>query len=542
MILDVEYLRDLLARTMDRVDAPDGCAVLLEGSIAEGFGNSSSDIDFLVIVDEAADQPTMPSILFIDGRRVEVRTRSARQLAEQFDHVRAAAATRRVVKLSEDVLNRCQRLLRGVPLRNKELIRRVQGLFDHREFAGVMRTWWAHRAQQAMRYAIALAEMDEQDEAVSWARAALTSGAKSWAAERGETYLEPKWLPLQLDRLGGDESEEFRALESRTPDPLPSDYLAACRELLAAFGIDGITPAGQQITVERAPGVTTWPIGERVHVVRDKRDVFVFGDQVGRTWQSVVFGRPLVDVLSRMSSDATASMAQFVRLGLVRLAWHGNRIVPSLPLSAPPGPITPPPSRARPIVTLGGAVVASEAAIDLVPLPARRFGAAAMTLVWSNVLIENAREDLDGALDRGQWRVAELTARRVVQACLRGLLSAHGINPLPPDSDLIRRLPLLDPLADEVTTAARQLDQVVINKAGQGRDVLVRVERFVARVRADIGARAFPASFHSEDAWQATLDIGYDWLRLGAYLAAELPIDEARDLLASGGAQPHTVD
>jgi len=68
--------------------------------------------------------------------------------------------------------------------------------------------------------------------------------------------------------------------------------------------------------------------------------------------------------------------------------------------------------------------------------------------------------------------------------------------------------------------------------------VLNELDALVAAVRSASGSPAFPASFDTARAWDDTLAIGYDWLRLGAYLDADLPIDEARDLLASGGAQP----
>ncbi|GAA1957482.1 hypothetical protein [Amycolatopsis minnesotensis] len=178
-------------------------------------------------------------------------------------------------------------------------------------------------------------------------------------------------------------------------------------------------------------------------------------------------------------------------------------------------------------------------AVDLVALPASRFGAAAMALVWSNILVENAREDLTGALDRGQWRVAELIARRMTQVSLRALLSAHGVSPLPPDSELVRGLGLLGADGREFEATARGLERPHLESEAAGRAALAELDAFVAAVRARIGASAFPDSFATAEAWRATLDIGYDWLRLGGYLDAELPIDEARDLLASGGSQPH---
>ena len=48
-------------------------AVFLEGSIAEGFGNGRSDVDFVAVFESGLEPPTMPYILFIDGSRIEVR-------------------------------------------------------------------------------------------------------------------------------------------------------------------------------------------------------------------------------------------------------------------------------------------------------------------------------------------------------------------------------------------------------------------------------------------------------------------------------------
>ncbi|MFB9904331.1 hypothetical protein [Allokutzneria oryzae] len=530
MILTEDYLQSLLDQTMKRIDAGPEYAVVLEGSIAEGFGNSSSDIDFLLIADSDAELPTMPSLLFVDGRRVEVRTRSVRQLSEQFDRV--ITAGNRVSKLDEDLLNRCQRMLRSFPLRRRDLIGKVKDQLPFESFCDIMRRWWAHRARHCLRYAGALTVLGQHEEARSWARAGLTQGAKSWAAGRGETYLEPKWLSLQLDRAGEEPVRDryFELLSSPDADP------ASCVEFAARIGITGCGYQPERLTVERVPGVTTWRTGERTHVVRGKEDVFALGADAAKVWGSVVFGRPLADVAT--TPEAGELIARFLRTGLVRLSWRGaGTLVPALPLAAPAGPLSPPPSAVSPAVTVGGAPVTGPGAIDLLPLPAKRFSASAMTLVWSNVLIENAREDLTGALDRGQWRVAEVITRRMVQVSLRSLLSAYGVNPLPPDDDLVRRLDLLPGTA--LATTARELESVRVGSPEEGTDALERLDTFVAGVRAVTGAGLFPSSFDSADTWRSTLDIGYDWLRLGAYLDADLPLTEAQDLLSSGGAQPH---
>src|SRR4051812_20116089 len=126
MIFSVDELRRLLDSALEQVDVPEDCGAVLEGSIAVGFGNSSSDIDFLLIDDSDREHVTMPTILFIEGRRVEVRMRSVRQLARQFEELRAGAAGPRPYTISEDLLNRCQRLSCAVPLRRPALVAEVR--------------------------------------------------------------------------------------------------------------------------------------------------------------------------------------------------------------------------------------------------------------------------------------------------------------------------------------------------------------------------------------------------------------------------------
>ncbi|MEU1519963.1 nucleotidyltransferase domain-containing protein [Streptomyces sp. NPDC005811] len=547
MILTEDQLQDLLDKSLAELPRGAGWAVVLEGSIAEGFGNPSSDIDFLLIARSEDDLPTMPSLLFVDGRRVEIRTRSVRQIADQFQALHEGA--RRPGRLSEDLLNRCQRLLHSHPLRGHALVDEVKAMLPAERFAAIAADWWAHRARQSLRHAMALLCLGESDEAVDWTRAGLVQTVKSWAAGHGETYLEPKWLSMQLDRADRpDVADRYWELEAAAPEAGDAHaaraHLTACLAFAGRLGLTGVPHRPERLTVERVAGVTTWQTDERVHVVRGRREVFALGERAGAVWRSLVLGRPLPAVLAAASDTGVAEpgplLAAFVRYGLIRLAWKGGgTVTPALPLAAPPGPVTPPPSTAQPLLSVRGAAVGGPDAIDLVPLPAERFAAATMALVWSNVVVENAIEDLTGALQRGQWRVAELTARRAVHAALRGLFSAYGVNPLPADSDLVRRIDLLPPATRPIGTRARQLLSRTVDSAQRGDALLTEVRDYVAQVRGTAGADAFPLSFDSADTWRATLELGYDWLRIGAYLDAELPLEEARDLLASNGAQPH---
>ncbi|MEU7765544.1 AMP-binding protein [Nocardia sp. NPDC049190] len=577
--LPIARVTQLLDRAMDSVAVPANSAVLFEGSLAEGFGNAGSDVDFLVLAPGAEELPTLPTVLFVDGRRVEIRTRSVAQLRRQLEQVAAAVTTD---DLAEDVLNRCQRFLRATVVRATPDAPDVTGLraaLPHSVLADILADWWFGRARHALRYAVALRALKVPDEAVGWARDGLLQAMKGWAARRGETYLETKWLPGQLDRLGGDDLiNRYRDLndpaawpgddESRALGDTPTDVLGVAkaqaapeesvweqlRELAADLGLDAPVDDPQRIRFARVPGVTTWPIGPRLHVLRGDRDVFVLSDSGARAWRSVVFGHSVADVLGRAHHDITAELAEFLRLGLVGLRWcDGELITPALAMCAPVRPYTPVPSTIVPALGLMGAA-RTDAVATFAPLPARHFTECALNLVWSNIVLENAREDLAGAVKDAQGSVADIAAHRLIAMCVRVLLSAFGLHPLPADvapvATLRRSLPRqaahrTDLLA-QVESAQRVRFSAIIAEGGDiaaGVSVLDDFVTLVRRVAAGTdpvaGADGFPASFDSREQWRRTLAIGYDWLRIAGYLDTELPLDEARDLLASGGQQPH---
>ncbi|MFC8043879.1 AMP-binding protein [Nocardia sp. NPDC057353] len=528
--LPAERVSGLLEAALRQVRVPEGAAVLFEGSLAEGFGNAGSDVDFLVVAAGDEELPTLPTVLFVDGRRVEVRTRSVAQLHGQLATVADGAA------LGEDVLNRCQRFLGATAVRpgSDVDLDALRAVLPKAELAARLTGWWSERAGQALRYAVLWRVLGADAEALEWARDGVNQALKAWAARSGETYLETKWLPEQLERVGA----EGRALAAR------ARALSEMPELLAfaaELGVGAVPDDPAELLFARRPGVTTWQIGDRVHVLRGD-DVFVLADDAARAWRSVVFRRPVPTVLERGGAIG-AELAEFVRLGFVAVEWRGAGVLtPALAMCDPVRPYTPVPHGAAPALGVRGAAV-SAAAVTLSPLPARRFTECALRLVWSNIVLENAREDLAGAVKDGQWAVADIAAHRMLAMGVRVLLSAFGIHPLPADvaaaATLERLLPAAAQQRTALLTALAAAQDVRFGPDPDPTSALGVLDDFVTLVRRTAGGTDFPASFDSREQWRRTLAIGYDWLRIAGYLNTDLPLDEARDLLASGGQQPH---
>ena len=546
-------IRELLAKTLDVVDVDDAATILLEGSLAEGFGNDSSDVDFLAIVPGDATTPTMPTVLFIDGRRTEMRTRSIGQLRGQLDTARAAFTDFNADLLDRpgnDTLNRCQRFLRAAVVRpgsDFEQVLQVQSSVPYREFTGWMRRWWLSRARQSLRQAVAFEAFGARADARAWARDGLQQAAKGWIAGCGEAYLETKWLSLQMDRSGESVAvARHRELDAALGEAAAGgavDRLDEAIAMAAEFGVTDVANDPAAVIFARVPGVTTWPIGQVLQVIRGDQDVFALTGEAATAWRSVVFGRPVSEAVAHCGRGSL--LAEFVRLGLVSLRWRDEAAIrPAIALCEPVQPYTCPPCTKMPAVRIGGAAV--DRPLVLSPVVARRFVECGGNLIWANIVVENAREDLLGAVKAGQTGVADVAAARLIGASIRVLASAFGCSPMPADAAFTATVERVVPPGtagrDELLGALGQALQVsfadAANSADDAQTLLTHLDELVNCIRR-ITESPFPPSFDSREQWRETLDLAYQWLRLAGYLDADLPLDEARDLLTAGGNQPH---
>ncbi len=535
MLLAPSYLRELLGKAFAHIDVPAEHAVVLEGSIAEGFGNDASDIDYLVITPGDRIQPTMPTILFIDGRRVEVRMRSAEQIRAQLDTLRTTAA-RDVGRVSDDLLNRCQRFVNCYPLVNEPFIERLREPLPPAELQDITARWFEHQTRPAYGFAAAMRLLGEPRYAELAERTALARAAKSWLSRQGETYLDFKWLSPQFARApgGAEVAAEYGELIAGTPSP------QAVGGFLTRLGL-GADARLDRLELRRRRGVTTWQLGSRVHVVRGRAEIFALSDRAARVWRSLPFGVPLERALAQGPGVTGPLIAFFHRLGLVELRWRGGPVLPGC------GSHTPTPATVLPLLALDGLLLVDgdrgtdvTGDVALAPTPARRFAACGMALIWGNLGVENAREDLVGAIGLDQEGTATAASLRMVRSACQSVIAAYGVDPQPPIEEaplVVARMPHVDPA---VAARAVELSAFLLRHGfGALPGGIGELDEFTLLVRRATRCE-FPSTFVSAEGWGSTLDIGYDWVRLGAYLDSAFPVEEARDLLASGGAQPAT--
>jgi acyl-CoA synthetase (AMP-forming)/AMP-acid ligase II/predicted nucleotidyltransferase len=534
----LERVRTLFEKTRELAVIPADATVHFEGSLAEGFGNEGSDIDFLLLVPGASKQAVMPTVLFVDGRRVEVRAQSHEQIRKRLLRVRRAIDTGSISGVTEDVLNRVQRFLHGIPLYTGPEYDQLLDIVTYSELTTLLCTWWRRRANGCLRHAAALTLLGDDDEAVTWAREGLAQNMKAFLAARGEGYIEIKWLPEQIARLRRDADQnvtalldEYEILDATHACP-GRDFIERALGLAVRLGGPRITLDPANVLLRRAPGVTTWPIGAAPHVVRDKNDVFMLSAECAQSWGHVVFGQSIAD-----TKAAHQHIRLFVHHGLIGLAWRGAGLITPVAAMCTPGrPVTPPPSSRRPVVTIDGAFTDRD--ITRSPLNARAFAECAGSLLVANMVLENAREDFDGAVKNGQWQVTSLCGRRIVIMAVRILASAWGITPLPSDPVLLHQLDVLVPEHPRLAITARRLSDLSVGDHDEACCARRELDALVAEVREVTCGAQFPSSFSSRDEWQRTIRYGYQWLRLGGYVGAYVELDETRDLLATGGAQP----
>ena len=534
-------LPELVAQARTIVEPPADSAVALEGSLAEGFGNETSDVDLVFLSGDPGSHPMMPTIVFLQDRRVEVRIRTLDEGFRQLNQVTDAAARgqKSLSRIGRDLIDRVQRIGGARLLEATEPAEGLRAACASPAVARIIHDWYRNSADDAILTADTLCVLGDEASARSWCRTAGIHTVKAWLAERGDTYIESKWYGRQLRRTPGG-LELLAELESlvRAPEGgvgLP-ELVTAVADFRARHVAGSPVGIGGQLIVRPNRQVTTWRIGRTLHIVDPGRSVFVLGETAERVWSGLPFGLSLRQVARHYAesgvADAGRVLGELHRLGLIKLAARGRGILGSRPASATL------PLEGTVGISVDGAVRPDgfdPTWIRPLPISAAAFVKAGMGLVWGNVVVENAVEDIAGALKKQEWVLLGVATRRCVRFLCSVALSAHGVAPGPADEETVSVAGRLGVLPQHLWAAAETL--VARAEARDAEEAAVIVEslrELVAEVRSGLpGSGVLPSSFDGADGWSDTLAVGGDWIRLATFLGIRPPKEDAQDLIAT---------
>lgn len=531
-------LTELVAEARAIVEPPADSAVALEGSLAEGFGNETSDVDLVFLSGAPGSHPTMPTVVFLQDRRVEIRVRTLDEGYRQCKQVTDAAARgrRSLSGISRDLIDRVQRIGGALLLEATEPAEKLRAACASPAIARVIHDWYRNSADDAILTADALCVLGDEASARAWCRTAGIHTVKAWLADRGDTYIESKWYGRQLLRTPGG-PELLTELETLTATGELPELVAAVAGFRARHVTGPPVRIRGQMVVQPNRRVTTWRIGRAAHIVDPGGAVFVLGDTAARVWGGLPFGLSLREVTGHFAEsgvrDAGEVLAELHRLGLIRLVVRGGGVLGSRPASA-----TRPLDGALGISVDGAVRPDGMAPTEIRPLPvtATAFVTAGMGMVWSNVVVENALEDIAGALEKEEWVLLGVATRRCVRFLCGVALCAHGVAPGPADEETVSVAGRLGVLPQHLWSVAEALvARADATDATEAAAIVETLRELVADVHAGLpGGGGLPSSFDGADGWSDTLAVGGDWIRLATYLGIRPPKEDAQDLVTVG--------
>jgi predicted nucleotidyltransferase len=226
-------------------------AVFLGGSIIEGFGNATSDVDILVLLTEQVDRSAdvfadsrkyveFPehAVLVgdLDGKRVDIELRQMSDFQRVLDILEAVdgGEVHQPYAIDDGWLEFLNDLSIGVPLGNREFFEEVRSLVP----------WAGLRAQLVARFE-QLAHSHVEDArgalgakdagtAMLSSRTALAYAVDALVAAHGATNPKFKWRVRRMDSLGlSDLKDRYLSLELDA-DPSAPALLASARRRLVA--------------------------------------------------------------------------------------------------------------------------------------------------------------------------------------------------------------------------------------------------------------------------------------------------------------------
>lgn len=228
---------------------PDVAAAFLGGSLVEGYGNSTSDIDLLVLVSgnsssvelELQDREHLlvvddsaVLVSWVGNTRVDVEIRGIDDFTVRVDLLKTDDASLFLrPEFSQGWLEFLNDLKIGIAVGGVDFgLESVRKNLDWGQLSTLLARKYEYFANASIDDVVGAIDASDGGAAELSSRAALEFGIDSWLARRGETNPKPKWRFAKLAKLKGSErvtSEYWKLLGTHGADP-ESDALSRAEQ------------------------------------------------------------------------------------------------------------------------------------------------------------------------------------------------------------------------------------------------------------------------------------------------------------------------
>lgn len=506
--VNYEFLEWLLPVIRKNVIIPDDATVILTGSHGEGLANPRSDIDVFIIVPEQDRIRGPRHHIYERGRRIEVFRRSLgdlNDLAAAINHLKPGPISRRPAE--QALLHLCQQLANGRILLRTQVHDEVVKRFDKTKIAELIAEEMKGRALFDRWRSIFFSENNLTEQAARLAYSHVCYSARSWLAGHGESYLSGKFVDLQMRRsASNDLYGKFLELSQFSAN---RQYVTRCYDLS-----DNLLPNVFESCILKVK--PTIPIGykeiETATYITDGEDrLFIAPLLEPVALEELRSNGWYVELVDRTlkSQQSLAMIKNFMDIGLLSIevvnrdeqSWsiaYANNIGEHLILNHE-----------------GYLPVEGARQIARAPIGANTFFSAISELIWLNLNYDNNLEDCEGAVAAGHWSVAQHAMRRQALTLAKMLFCGLGLNPLPPDDEVIdylqRRLSGFADFRSEVVELAH------VSVTSKESSVLARerARRAYDLLPDELRAEKLRGSHESIEAAQILWKTGATWVSEG---------------------------
>lgn len=313
-----------------RLLSADDDVIFASGSLAEGFGNASSDLDLFVIQSSPWDnltQPMFPLVKIIESSSnryyidVEIHSlESIRSIASNINHVNIDDASE-IITLAISDLDLYYRVCIGQVVHNRDGFIALREEFDKVRSAEVLRQLAQIKSIGAWRVALGHRALGLSGGLVVSVRQATEWGIDCFLAGQNEAFPSLKWRFDKLERLLGVDHPYYakawklKASGMRTV----ADYYQECFEFCLDLKV--IPPGTLEAPprLRRARDTVLVAVGEESFLVRNSRDMYKVDGAVRELWDLLGASLQLEQVVDEAARLPGVRRARLGRDGVTEM-------------------------------------------------------------------------------------------------------------------------------------------------------------------------------------------------------------------------------